>query len=236
VRAPGTRVGGRAEAAGGWPEPEVPASVRERLAHVYWIGGSTGAGKTSIARQLGERLGIDVYECDRAEHNLVRRIDPNTAPRLHEWPQLDMQGRWASKNPQMLMDIVLEAELFPFLIDDVLFKYSTRPVIVEGHQLLPGKLAPYVAQPSHAIWLLSSPEFRRRAIEARGSLWSMPMQSDDPPRALRNRVERDRLLSEEMRKQASWLGVRMLEVDGSVRLDEATSIVGEWFGMRTEAR
>jgi cytidylate kinase len=50
------------------PEPIVEygdaAGLRERLRHVYWIGGGTGAGKSTIARRLAAQHGLRVYATD----------------------------------------------------------------------------------------------------------------------------------------------------------------------------
>ena len=40
------------------------AALRERLGHVYWIGGGSGAGKSTIARRVAERHGLHLYATD----------------------------------------------------------------------------------------------------------------------------------------------------------------------------
>ena len=37
------------------------ATLRARLRHVYWIGGGSGAGKSTIARRLAARHGLQLY-------------------------------------------------------------------------------------------------------------------------------------------------------------------------------
>jgi hypothetical protein len=46
------------------PEPGAAAGLRERLGHVYWIGGGSGAGKSTIAGRLAARHGLGVYATD----------------------------------------------------------------------------------------------------------------------------------------------------------------------------
>jgi dephospho-CoA kinase len=46
-------------------EHALPA-LRARLRHVYWIGGGSGAGKSTIARRVAGRHGLRVYATDDA--------------------------------------------------------------------------------------------------------------------------------------------------------------------------
>ena len=40
------------------------AALRARLRHVYWLGGGSGAGKSTIARRIAARRGLHVYGTD----------------------------------------------------------------------------------------------------------------------------------------------------------------------------
>ncbi len=44
----------------------VDESVAGRLRHVYWIGGGSGAGKSTIARRIAAQHGFRVYSTDEA--------------------------------------------------------------------------------------------------------------------------------------------------------------------------
>jgi shikimate kinase len=43
-----------------------PGSLASRLRHVYWIGGASGAGKSTIARRLAIGHGLGLYSTDEA--------------------------------------------------------------------------------------------------------------------------------------------------------------------------
>jgi shikimate kinase len=51
---------------------ETAISVHEQLQHVYWIGGGSGAGKSTIARRLAAQHGLRVYATDEvmADHEV----------------------------------------------------------------------------------------------------------------------------------------------------------------------
>ena len=42
--------------------------VARRLEHVLWIGGGSGAGKSTVARRLATEYGLQVYATVRQKH------------------------------------------------------------------------------------------------------------------------------------------------------------------------
>ena len=59
------------------------ASLTSRLRHVYWIGGASGSGKSTIARRLADRHGLRLDRRTRLWATM--RIDgcPRT---VRTWP------------------------------------------------------------------------------------------------------------------------------------------------------
>jgi len=53
-----------------------PAALRARLQHVYWIGGGSGAGKSTIARRVAAQHGLHVYSTDDVMMCLSMRYGP----------------------------------------------------------------------------------------------------------------------------------------------------------------
>jgi shikimate kinase len=47
------------------------------LRHVLWIGGATGAGKSSIARALAYRNDLQLYNVDLRTYEHVERSPPS---------------------------------------------------------------------------------------------------------------------------------------------------------------
>ena len=45
--------------------------LRKRLTHVFWIGGATDTGKSTVAQNLADRYGMYVYHYDKtnSEHH-----------------------------------------------------------------------------------------------------------------------------------------------------------------------
>jgi adenylylsulfate kinase-like enzyme len=51
-------------------------SLTGRLRHVYWIGGASGSGKSTIARRLADKHGLRLYSTDEAMGDHAHRWLP----------------------------------------------------------------------------------------------------------------------------------------------------------------
>ena len=73
-----------------------------RLRHVRWIGGGSGAGKSTIARRLAADYGLDLYSCDRMQAEHTRRSKPAEHPLLHDFLAVNMDEWWVNR-PSVVM-------------------------------------------------------------------------------------------------------------------------------------
>ena len=78
--------------------PEPDTALRERLRHVYWIGGGSGAGKSTIARRLAARHGLRLYATDEVMADHARRGVLADNPFLAAFAAMDMDERWVSRS------------------------------------------------------------------------------------------------------------------------------------------
>jgi len=105
-------------------------------------------------------------------------------------------------------------------------------MIVEGFRLLPQLVKPLLDEPNHAVWLLPTPDFRQAVIDSRGgSAWSFLAKTSEPERALRNLLERDRMFTDVLRKEAARLGLTVIDVELTTTEDSLTRRVTDVFGM-----
>lgn len=209
------------------------AAPAQRLRHVYWIGGGSGAGKTTIARRLAGRHGLRVYSTDEAMAAHDRRFTPPDAPLLSQFKAMDMDQRWADRSPVTMLETFhwFRGELFQPIIDDLMNLPARPGIIAEGFRLLPHLVKPWLADPAHAVWLLPTPAFRRAALTSRGTLWDIPRKTSSPQRALHNLLERDHLFTERLRTDTALLGLPAIEIDSTLTEDELASRVAATFGL-----
>ncbi len=212
------------------PDPDVD------LSRVIWLGGAQWAGKTTVSFLLSARYPIVRYHYDYHDarsHSDRARAEPGRYP--HFFAHLSALDRdpdevWVSREPREMADGTLASfrERFAMALDDLARMPTGVSVIADGWGFRPELVAPLLMSPRQAIFLVPTEEFREHQLRTleRARTMSVPGLTD-PARAQRNRVNRDRLIAEDLVAQARRLNLRVVEVDGSRSPDEMTALVEE---------
>lgn len=201
--------------------------MANELEHVFWLGGGSGAGKSTIARRLARERGWRLYDTDDAMPDHARRATPDQAPFLHEFMAMDMDERWLNRSPEAMLETFhwYRGEGFELMIEDLRAMSPGPPVVAEGFRLLPHLVAP-LAAPGRAVWLLPTAAFRQAAIESRSTPGEgFVHRTSDPERAGRNLLERDRMFTDRLRVEVERLGLRAIEVDTGMSEDDLAAEV-----------
>ena len=207
---------------------------QEQLQHVYWIGGGSGAGKSTIARRVAAERGFRVYPTDDVMADHARRSNTEDSPLLHRFMAMDMDERWVNRAPKTSLETFhwFQGEGFNLIIEDLLCLPPEPGVIAEGFRLLPRLVKPLLGAATHAVWLLPTPLFRQAVFERRGgSAWGFLARTSDPVRALHNLLERDRMFTEILREETTRLKLPAIEVDVTMTEDDLVDRVTEVFGL-----
>jgi cytidylate kinase len=209
------------------------ATLREHLRNVYWIGGGSCAGKSTIARRLADQHGLRLYATDDVMAEHACRSKPEGCPLLHQFIAMDMDDRWVKRSPTTMHETFhwFRGEAFDMIIEDLLRIPTDFRVIVEGFRVLPRLVKPLLPSSDHAVWLLPSPEFRQATIERRGG-WTSGFlaKTSDPKRALQNLLERDRMFTDRLRKEVADLQLCAIQVDNAMAEDDTANLVAKMFG------
>jgi cytidylate kinase len=199
---------------------------------VYWLGGGSAAGKSTIARRIAAQQGLHVYATDEMMEDHARR-SRQESPLLDRFMSMDMDERWVNRSPTTMLETFhwFRGEGFNLIIDDLLGLPYKAGVIVEGFRLLPDLVKPLLSVPGHAVWLLPTPGFRQEVIKRRGgSSWGFLSKTSDPVKALSNLLERDRMFTEHLREETRRLTLHAIDVDTSTIEDDLVERVIEVFG------
>ncbi|HEV3157292.1 MAG TPA: hypothetical protein VGZ00_08095 [Candidatus Baltobacteraceae bacterium] len=209
-------------------------ALRERLRHVRWLGGGSGAGKSTIARQLADKHGLRLYSTDDAMTDHAARCSAEDSPFLTTFKAMTMDERWVDRSPQTMLETFhwFRGEGFGLIVDDLLKLPPNEGILVEGFRLLPSLVEPLLHDLKHAVWLIPTPEFRHAAFESRGTLWSIAEKTSRPERALENLLERDRLFSDQLEEMAHVVGVPVIRVDRSMTERTIEELVAVKYGLR----
>jgi hypothetical protein len=192
---------------------------------VLWMGGSTCAGKSTIADQIADRHGLSVYHVDHHEGPHAERASALSLPVYERWLAMTLTERWVlSSVDELVADtLAMSEERMPMILEDI--ADIEGRVLVEGFQIYPWLIAPLLDSPKAAVWLVCSPEFRRATHSSRPHGWTLPSQTDDPERAQAHRLERDDRIGEEIARRARELDLKAIEVDGSRGLGDIAAEV-----------
>jgi primosomal protein N' len=215
--------------AGGASRDGRPTDIRAgRLRHVRWIGGAPGAGKTTTARQLAEKYGLQLYLTDDTMAIHAARTTAQDSPYLAAFAKMSMDERWLNRSPQTMLDTFhwFRGEAFDLIVDDLLEMPNDRPIVAEGFRLLPHLIEPLLTKESQALWLLPNPELNRPTVGRAAAA-----TTTDPDRAHRNLRERDRLFAYRMERETKAKGLRTVEIDPAMPKETVTNLAAKSLGL-----
>jgi hypothetical protein len=210
---------------------------RPDLGHVFWLGGSACAGKTSVARTLGAVCGLRVYHCDEAFDDHLQRADPARHPGFCRIMHLAGPELWGRPVAQQVRDLTaFYHDQMAMIVEDLCGLRGSGPVLAEGAGLEPELVVPYLSDPRRALWLIATPEFRRRLYPSRGS-WVPGMLEGvaEPEVAFERWMTRDDEMARRRIGQAQALGLAVLTVDGRLSLAETADAVARRLGLQENA-
>ncbi|PSL53618.1 hypothetical protein B0I31_10865 [Saccharothrix carnea] len=115
------------------------------------------------------------------------------------------------------------------VLDDLRALSSGRPLVAEGWGLRPEVVAPPLADPRQAVFLVPTEAFRRRRLRDLPRAAQVSAEVSDPDRAQANRLERDRLPAADVVDRAREHGLRVIEVDGRLSVGGLTTVVADHF-------
>ena len=195
----------------------------------FWLGGSACAGKTSIAGLLAAEHGLTLYSCDDHFEEHRGRADPARHPHFHRLMDVPMEKLWARPVEAQAAELLrfYQDELGMVLED---LERLPGPVLVEGVGLLPERIAEVCPDPRRALWLISTPEFRRQAYLKRGPLVrKLLSQCRDPEKAFIRWMERDDRVAQRLATNARRCGLKVLKVNGRQTVEEIARLAAQQF-------
>ncbi|MDA0744945.1 MAG: hypothetical protein O2954_00360 [bacterium] len=209
-------------------------NIRRDLSHVYWIGGSSRGGKTTVARALGKEFDFSIYHHDEkwlnGEH--TSKADPERHPTMFHYRHLYNFYKSRSALIEAFMSMgpvehLIEdqfkfwVEEFEMVIDDLYEMPRDKPIVAEGMGLLPEQIC-QVATPHKSVCLLAAEAAEQEMIRK---------HPDGSEPWFGKFVEWRALFTERMIAQAERFGVRITEAAGVRSIEDTYAQIKNVFGL-----
>lgn len=202
------------------------------LNHIYFIGGSPCAGKTTIAQDLAARHGFTSYSCDNAWERHAALADPVHTPILHHLTHLDCDGLWLRPIPEQVeQELAVYREEFALILHDLHQLPNDKPILAEGCALLPDLLVEHGIPAHRSIWIVPTPEFQLHHYAQRDWISNVVATCTSPDQAWQNWMARDIAFAREVTRQAHQHHRRVITVDGTAPLEATSTQVATHFAL-----
>ena len=202
--------------------------AKAALGHVFWIGGGSEAGKSTISRRLAEEFDFVYYHGDEAYSRHVDLAEKERTPMLwfhHQLMREERFDQWffaLSPEEKAQGGRDAGAEDLLMVIDDLLAMPTDKRIVVDVFCAHAEGLV-QVTEIHNLVFLVATDSFQRETIENLDR-----KRGQDPDE---NYIEAQRLFSEGFRGDANRLGIPMVVTGGRLTLDESYSAVCRHFGL-----
>ncbi|MDN4525145.1 hypothetical protein [Fictibacillus fluitans] len=203
--------------------------------NIYWLGGSSCAGKSTLAQMVAEQFHLKLYSCDEHFNGHLKEIDKTKQPAMYKVSSMTANEAFFNRSVDEQLRVYGQSfkEDFLFVIND-LARLEDKEIVVEGNQLLPSLVLPYLKENHKAIWVVPTEYFQRKQYRKRSWMNEIIRETDEPETAFENWMTRDALFAKHIVKEAKQLKLNLLEVNGEKDIRENFNLVCKY--LRIEGR
>ncbi|GAA0473737.1 hypothetical protein IRB23M11_19220 [Alkalibacterium sp. m-11] len=200
--------------------------LRDRKEPIYWIGGSSCAGKSTFAKLYAEKKGFSLYSCDNHFEEHLNRISASTHPAMSRMSKMTSNELFYKTKPaeQLRLYIDIFKEDFKFVVDDIL-TLRDKPLVVEGNQLMPSLVHDFMKLKDKAIWLAPTENQQIEIYSKRTWIHSVLKDTDNQTIAFNNWMKRDSLFANHVVKETNRLNLTSLSIDSNLDWDKYFDLI-----------
>ncbi|HEX3022117.1 MAG TPA: hypothetical protein VHP81_06980 [Lachnospiraceae bacterium] len=204
--------------------------TKSNLSSVYWLGGSTCAGKSTISSILSETYGFTVYHCDEHLWKHIEKSNTKEHPHLSKGALLSLDDILGMSEDEYLSWIIdLHTEEYSMILDDLDKLSAEKPILVEGVNLLPKLIKNEIVNSNNAIWLVADEEFYKTHQMQRNEMFDRVNKCSNPEQALHSYMNFDLAYGKYIRKEANRLELEVLVVEKDCDMMKNVRLISSHF-------
>ncbi len=206
--------------------------TKNKVPLIYWIGGSTCAGKTTISNALSAKFGLTVYHCDDYIGKHTEKSNAKEHPNLNKITK-------ASWNDILSMNVEdylnwttgSFSEEFGMILEDLDKLSDDNPILVEGINLLPKLIKEEIVNIGQAIWLVADDAFYKKHQIERKELFERIKECSNQEQALQNYMNDDLAFGKYILDDAKKLDFKVLEIVHESDIKKNIELISMYFNL-----
>ncbi|BCN30845.1 hypothetical protein [Anaeromicropila herbilytica] len=197
---------------------------------IYWIGGSTCAGKTSISNILAAKYGFTVYHCDDYLGKHIDQSDAQKHPNLNK--KVSFNDILSMKVKEYLKwNVDVFCEEFEMILEDLDKLDDGKPILVEGINLLPKLIRDQITDDDHAVWLVANEMFYKKHQMNRNEMFERIKECSNPEQALHNYMSDDLAFGKYILNDVKRLDMKVMEVGDESDITKYVDVISSYFNL-----
>ena len=201
--------------------------------NIYYIGGSTCAGKSSVAEILSKKHDLYYFKTDDFLDKYMQAGARKGYPVCRKTAGMSAEQIWM-REPllQCREEFDIYREIFEFVAADLDRIEWKGGIITEGTAYLPELMKQFGVPGSRYIVITPTKEFQVIHYRKRAFVPLVLEGCSDKEKAFRNWMDRDVLFAQEVRRQCHKENYVSVINDGNMDLDELANLVAAHFELK----
>ena len=201
--------------------------------NIYYIGGSTCAGKSSVAEILSKKHDLYYFKTDDFLDRYMQAGARKGYPVCRKTAGMSAEQVWM-REPllQCREEFDIYREIFEFVAADLDRIEWKGGIITEGTAYLPELMKQFGVPGSRYIVITPTKEFQVIHYRKRAFVPLVLEGCSDKEKAFRNWMDRDVLFAQEVRRQCHKENYVSVINDGNMDLDELANLVAAHFELK----
>lgn len=189
--------------------------------NIFFIGGVSCSGKSTLSNMLVKKYDMYLYRCDKHFHLRKRKSNPLISPTIFNLTKRDIADILINDSIEKQFYDYLNflREDFNLIVKDLSLLSTNKPILVEGNQLLPQLVLPYLSDSKKAIWIIPDEEFMENNFNKRKFINNKLNSSTNPTLGKNNWIKRNSMLIDYIKESVAENSLNSLLISSEYNIE-----------------